>query len=115
MDIELTPKQLAQFALPVLKRLKQRDAEYYEERQAAGGWSNYCIHGTYIGDPYGPDYLCGACEDPESYSTYQEAIALARVQANIWNDAAGPLKELVRMRAITRDEAFEIHMRLLPA
>lgn len=24
--------------------------------------SNYCKHGTYIGDPYGPDYLCYWCE-----------------------------------------------------
>jgi len=23
----------------------------------------YCEHGTYIGSPYGPDYLCGWCED----------------------------------------------------
>jgi predicted alpha/beta hydrolase len=22
----------------------------------------YCRHGTYVGDPFGPDYLCGACE-----------------------------------------------------
>lgn len=22
----------------------------------------YCKHGTYIGDPYGPDHLCGYCE-----------------------------------------------------
>lgn len=24
--------------------------------------SPYCQHGTYIGGPSGPDYLCGACE-----------------------------------------------------
>lgn len=24
--------------------------------------SVYCKHGTYIGDPCGPDYLCGPCE-----------------------------------------------------
>lgn len=24
--------------------------------------SLYCKHGTYIGDPFGPDYLCGRCE-----------------------------------------------------
>lgn len=23
----------------------------------------YCKHGTYVGDPYGPDYMCGMCED----------------------------------------------------
>lgn len=25
--------------------------------------SNYCKHGTYVGDWAGPDYICGACED----------------------------------------------------
>jgi hypothetical protein len=24
--------------------------------------SRYCKHGTYIGDPYGPDYMCHWCE-----------------------------------------------------
>lgn len=24
-----------------------------------------CIHGTFIGNPYGADYLCGACESGE--------------------------------------------------
>ena len=24
--------------------------------------STYCTHGTYIGTPGGPDFLCGACE-----------------------------------------------------
>ena len=33
-----------------------------ERRMAAREASLYCKHGTYIGDPYGPDYLCGACE-----------------------------------------------------
>ena len=28
---------------------------------AENGW--YCKHGTYIGDPYGPDYICGYCEE----------------------------------------------------
>ena len=31
------------------------------------GWRNTpgdtCKHGTYIGDAYGPDYICGHCED----------------------------------------------------
>lgn len=25
--------------------------------------SVYCCHGTYVGNPYGGDYLCGYCED----------------------------------------------------
>ena len=24
--------------------------------------AEYCKHGTYVGDPCGPDYLCGLCE-----------------------------------------------------
>lgn len=37
-------------------------AEAREAREAEYQASLYCQHGTYIGDPYGPDYLCGACE-----------------------------------------------------
>ncbi len=33
-----------------------------EEREERYRASLYCKHGTYVGDPYGPDYLCGACE-----------------------------------------------------
>ena len=33
------------------------------------GWRNtpgdICKHGNYVGDAYGPDYLCGLCEDGE--------------------------------------------------
>lgn len=29
--------------------------------------SPYCVHGTYIGYPLGPDYMCGACEDGATY------------------------------------------------
>lgn len=37
----------------------------YDERQAQEERyraSLYCEHGTYVGDAYGPDYLCGRCE-----------------------------------------------------
>jgi len=37
----------------------------YDERQAREERyraSLYCEHGTYIGDAWGPDYLCGRCE-----------------------------------------------------
>lgn len=30
-----------------------------------GGPSPYCRHGTFVGGPGGPDYLCGACENGE--------------------------------------------------
>jgi hypothetical protein len=48
-----------------------RDDEIY-------GWQGhrlYCVHGTYVGDPYGPDYMCGACED--SVTVYEYALGLA--------------------------------------
>lgn len=32
------------------------------EREREYEASLYCKHGTYIGDKYGPDYLCGRCE-----------------------------------------------------
>lgn len=28
---------------------------------------SYCKHGTYVGGPSGPDYICGACEDGANY------------------------------------------------
>ncbi len=27
--------------------------------------SQYCKHGTFIGSAWGPDYMCGRCEDGE--------------------------------------------------
>lgn len=31
---------------------------------------HYCKHGAYVGDPYGPDYMCGPCEDgTDDYAT----------------------------------------------
>lgn len=37
------------------------------------GWQGhqlYCEHGTYVGDPGGPDYMCGVCESGESIYEY---------------------------------------------
>jgi hypothetical protein len=33
------------------------------ERYMGTPSSHYCRHGNYIGDPYGADYMCGACEN----------------------------------------------------
>jgi len=46
---------------------KHYDAYYerYEAREAREAEyqaSLYCKHGTYIGDAWGADYLCGRCE-----------------------------------------------------
>jgi hypothetical protein len=39
------------------------------EKQYPQGWRNVpgdvCKHGTYVGDAYGPDYMCGRCESGE--------------------------------------------------
>ncbi len=31
----------------------------------------YCIHGTFIGNPYGADYMCGWCEDGTPFAEYE--------------------------------------------
>jgi len=61
------------YALEAIKEIKQQQAEWNDER--ATGWLNYCQHGTYIGDPYGADYMCGACES--GTSVYEIALAQA--------------------------------------
>lgn len=35
--------------------------------------TSYCRHGTFIGDPYGPDYLCHWCEEPDGDHQYARA------------------------------------------
>lgn len=83
---EPDPRHVANEALPILRRLKRRDAEYEEERERerrlptnrrSYDWQSYCHHGTYVGDPYGGDYMCGRCED--GISVYDEAVAEAHV------------------------------------
>lgn len=37
--------------------------EARERREEEARRRQYCKHGTFIGDPYGPDYMCGKCED----------------------------------------------------
>lgn len=57
--------KLMQRALKEIKQIKADRAEWEEDRRT-NGWTSrnpYCVHGTYIGDPYGADYMCGACED----------------------------------------------------
>ena len=43
--------------------------------------SNYCRHGSYIGDPYGPDYMCHACE--MGYSDEEYCTQLWQMQRRI--------------------------------
>jgi hypothetical protein len=37
--------------------------------------SFYCQHGTYIGSPGGPDYMCGWCEDGISVAEMRQSHA----------------------------------------
>lgn len=74
---------LVRRALRTLKRLKQDKEEFYADR-AAHGWTSrnpYCKHGTYIGNPYGADYLCGYCED--GTTIHEMALYSARNSARI--------------------------------
>lgn len=43
------------------ERLARQDE--INERYFSTPSSHYCRHGNYIGDPYGADYICGACEN----------------------------------------------------
>lgn len=36
--------------------------------------SQYCEHGTFIGSHWGPDLMCGWCEDGVSLSEYRQAM-----------------------------------------
>jgi len=40
----------------------QERCEALIERERRYQEGLYCKHGTYIGDPWGADYLCGRCE-----------------------------------------------------
>ena len=59
-------------ALEIVAGMKE--APRYTGHTGEGG-SLYCEHGTYLGTWYGPDYLCGACED--GVNMYAYAIASA--------------------------------------
>jgi len=39
---------------------------------------NYCRHGNFVGDPWGPDYMCGFCENGDDLSLYEIALDDAR-------------------------------------
>lgn len=54
-------------ALEIVKGMKAAPA--YTGHTGEGG-SLYCRHGSYLGTWYGPDYLCGACEDGVDDYTY---------------------------------------------
>ena len=49
------------------ERLMCKECEEKFAKEFPQGWQyspgDICKHGTYVGDAYGPDYICGACED----------------------------------------------------
>lgn len=65
---------VAETALIFVNNIRERRADYYAGRTDP----LYCIHGTYIGDWAGPDYLCGRCEDPNPPTDYELALQAAR-------------------------------------
>lgn len=42
--------------------------------------SQYCVHGRFIGSWWGPDVLCGYCEDGVSLEEYQAMIRLQELR-----------------------------------
>lgn len=78
--------QELRIALGILKQIKAQYAEWEEDRRD-NGWTSRnptCKHGTYIGDPYGADYLCGYCED----GTSEYELALGQAHKIVQDDRA---------------------------
>lgn len=102
---------VAREALPILHELQARDQEWADERERQRrlrtsergyDWQSYCRHGSFVGDPYGPDYMCGLCED--GISVREEALAIARVRVQNRLSAAEALFLLDRLGVFTRAE-----------
>lgn len=47
----------------------------------------HCEHGTFIGNPYGGDYLCHWCEDGISIEDYTSLIAERQARKNLYERA----------------------------
>jgi hypothetical protein len=45
--------------------------------------NQYCKHGTFIGSWWGPDYLCGWCEDGVSVADMKAALTEQRIHRQI--------------------------------
>jgi hypothetical protein len=45
--------------------------------------SQYCIHGTFIGSWWGPDYICGYCEDGVSLEDMRKEQAYRRANCGV--------------------------------
>lgn len=102
---EPTIPQVVRAALPVIKRLKAREIEYRADRLAAFARREnyvYCVHGNYVGDPFGPDYMCGMCED--GIDIYTEAIETGRSIAQRQLTASTLVRKLHDLRVLDSGE-----------
>lgn len=65
-------------AVRVVRGLKLADEHGGRECGRACGLgveANYCRHGVFVGDPHGPDFMCGYCET--GVSDYEFALGIA--------------------------------------
>lgn len=84
------------------------------------GWktdyTRYCKHGANIGDPYGPDYLCGYCEDgtPDEVLEHETHInRLAQVIEN-WEAFALDLAQHLENGVCLESPLTELKIGVLP-
>lgn len=77
------PRLTMRLAAIIRADLRVQRAEYEEEKRRAGGWLDYCVHGTYIGTWWGPDYMCGTCE--MGVTDDEIALGSARVIVDRWD------------------------------
>lgn len=73
--------------------------------------NNYCIHGQYIGTPWGADYICGYCEDgvsAEEFAKIVEEREAERQRQSYQHEGfqwIGRIqKRLVRIENLVKDE-----------
>ena len=78
--------------------------------------SQYCVHGTFIGSWWGPDYLCGWCEDGVSVEElrgirYQNAIHAWKKQRGeifMWLRVARTIMQDPKIRSLPIDRQWSI-------
>lgn len=110
--MDITTRQVA---LAILKRRKEAIAELQEARQYAYNHHEnfpYCIHGTFIGDPYGPDYMCGLCEDGEDSEYTNIYLYSIREAYKVTDEYRDGISLLVQLKQKTGDKHWEYFVEL---
>lgn len=79
--LNISKKKLLQLAAQYHRQIlhdQEVRAESYAKNRTGyrEDWEDYCIHGAYIGDPYGADFMCFICEG--GYSDLEYALGEAR-------------------------------------